>query len=149
MHKVHRPLNRDVGLTRNMIREIFMPAKYILLPLFIAACFSGPAFAEPIQPIAPATAPDDVDSQVKAVALSALTKWATENPAEAPQILGATISGVQRDNNGYHVILMKDNSAYYPDGRVKEEGQHLAYFHVFLDEYLNVVKVTRGPDEIS
>ena len=126
-----------------------MPAKYFLIPLLIAACCIGPAIAEMTQSAAPATAPDDGDLHVKAAALAALSKWATENPTEAPQILGASVTEVQHDSNGYHVILMKDNSAHYPDGRVMEEGMHLAYFHVYLDQSLNVVKVIRGPDEIS
>ena len=126
-----------------------MPAKYILITLFIAACCSGPAIAETIQSTAPATAPGDVNLHVKEAALSALEKWATENPTEASQILGASVSEVQHTSDGYHVILMKDLSAYYADGRRMEEGMHLAYFHVFLDESLNVVKVVRGPDEIS
>jgi hypothetical protein len=124
-------------------------AVFLLLSLMITACATAPANAETIQPADTAIHPDDMETQAKAAALAALAQWATDNPTDAPQVIGATVSEVQHTSDGYHVILMKDLSSYYADGRIKEEGMHLAYFHVFLDENLNVVKVARGPDEIS
>ena len=124
-----------------------------LLILMISACATAPANAETIQPAnaaaTPINQPDDMDAQAKAAALAALAQWATDNPTDAPQVIGASVSEVQHTSDGYHVILMKNLSSYYADGRIKEEGMHLAYIHVFLDENLNVVKVVRGPDKIS
>ena len=128
-------------------------AVLFLLNLLIMACVTAPANAETIQ-LADTTAtprdqPDDMETQARAAALAALAQWATDNPTDAHQIIGASVSEVQHTSDGYHVTLMKDLSSYYADGRIKEEGMHLAYFHVFLDDNLSVVKVTRGPDEIS
>jgi len=91
----------------------------------------------------------DVESRAKEIAIRELEKWVKGAVADSEQIAGATVSTVTNEGTVIHVIMMKDVSARNKDGRGLPEGMHKAYFHVFLDQNLSVVKVERGPDEVS
>jgi len=89
------------------------------------------------------------DARIRDAAIRELEKWVRLNPHDASQIHGAKILEVKREGSLYHVIMFKDNSEYDEQGRVFGEGMHHSYFHVFLDQEMNVLKTERGPDEIS
>lgn len=93
--------------------------------------------------------PPDIEVRAKEIATRELDKWVKGASTDAEQIGGATVSAIKEEGNLIHVIMMKDVSARDKNGRVLPEGMHKAYFHVFLDTMLRVVKVERGPDEIS
>ena len=82
-------------------------------------------------------------SVVIAKAETVLDKWVRENPVDAEQIEGASVVAVKMQDGEIYVMMMKDNSA----GDLV--GMHRAFFHIYLDEKLNVIRVQRGPDEIS
>jgi len=84
------------------------------------------------------------ENRVKKIAKDALKKWIEYNPVDSAQIKGAKVVKIECDDIIIHVTLMKDNSTN------NQEGIHKAYFHVYLlSENLEVIKVVRGPDEIS
>ena len=88
----------------------------------------------------------DLEARAKEVAVKVLAVWVQKNPVDAQQISGASISAVKQEDDGYHIILEKDISIRDERGNVQSEGLHIAYFHVFLDKTLHVIKVKRGPD---
>lgn len=91
----------------------------------------------------------DLKSKAKEIAIRELEKWVKGTVVDSEQIAGATVSTVTKEGNLIHITMMKDVSARDNDGRVQPEGMHKVYFHVFLDQNFRVVKVERGPDEMS
>ncbi|MFP6601891.1 MAG: hypothetical protein VB862_05145 [Pirellulaceae bacterium] len=82
------------------------------------------------------------ESKAGFIASAALSDWLEENPADADQIEGASVSDISTEGKLIHVTLKKEISrgAHY---------FHDAYFHVYLNWKYQVVKVVRGPDAIS
>ena len=82
------------------------------------------------------------ESKAGFIASAALSDWLKENPEDADQIEGASVSDISTEGKLIHVTLKKEVSR-------GENYFHDAYFHVYLNWQYQVVKVVRGPDEIS
>ncbi len=82
------------------------------------------------------------ESKAGFIASAALSDWLEENPVDADQIEGASVSDISTEGKLIHVTLEKEISRgdYY---------FHDAYFHVYLNLKYQVVKVVRGPDAMS
>ena len=83
------------------------------------------------------------ESKAGLVAALALSDWLEENPVDADQIEGASVSNISTEGKVIHVTLKKEISRGGPT------GSHDAFFHVYLNWQYQVVKVVRGPDAIS
>ena len=83
------------------------------------------------------------EDKATATATLALSDWLEKNPDNARQIEGATVSAISTEGKLIHVTLKKEVS------RGTITGSHNAFFHVYLSWKYEVVRVVRGPDEIS
>ena len=83
------------------------------------------------------------ESKAGLAAALALSDWLEENPVDADQIEGASVSNISTEGKVIHVTLKKEVS------RGGITGFHDAFFHVYLNWQYQVVKVVRGPDAIS
>ena len=82
------------------------------------------------------------ESKAGFIASAALSDWLKENPEDADQIEGASVSDISTEGKLIHVTLKKEVSR-------GENYFHDAYFHVYLNWKYQVEKVVRGPDAMS
>lgn len=69
-------------------------------------------------------------------------QWIIENEPESPLKTGE-IKSVEDTNDGWHFIFIKET------GHDQPEGRHDYYLHIYMDKDGKLLKVVRGPDEIS
>ena len=69
-------------------------------------------------------------------------QWLLENEPESP-LRTSKIEYIEETGNGFHIIFIKET------GHDQPEGRHDYYLHIYIDKYGKLLKVVRGPDEIS
>ena len=89
------------------------------------------------------------EQQAASRAEDALAKWVQENPRDAYQIEGASVTAITWEGHLIHVVLEHDASETDEQGRLLPDGMHRAYFHVYLTADYRVVRVVRGPDMVA
>ena len=87
--------------------------------------------------------------QAASRAEAALAMWIQENPLDAYQIEGASVTEISWEANLIHVVLENDASETDEQGRLHPDGMHIAYFHVYLTADYRVVRGVRGPDIVE
>ena len=69
-------------------------------------------------------------------------QWVLENEPESP-LKTSEIKSAEETEDGFHIIFIKET------GHDQPEGRHDYYLHIYIDKYGKLLKVVRGPDEIS
>ena len=69
-------------------------------------------------------------------------QWLLENEPESP-LQTSKIKSIEETGNGFQIIFIKET------GHDQPEGRHDYYLHIYIDKYGKLLKVVRGPDEIS
>src|SRR3970282_1383248 len=69
-------------------------------------------------------------------------QWLLENEPESP-LKTSEIKSAEETDEGFHIIFVKET------GHDQPEGRHDYYLHIYMDKYGKLLKVVRGPDEIS
>ena len=123
----------SLSLFKREIREsLFILNRFglllILLLFLIPSCKTSESTIDPVTLIVLA-------NQYK-------NQWLLENEPESP-LKTSEIKSAEETNEGFHIIFVKET------GHDQPEGRHDYYLHIYIDKYGKLLKVVRGPDEIS
>ena len=83
------------------------------------------------------------ESEIYTLALSEFSIWVQNNPNENEQVEGSEIIKIERTDNGWHVIFEKVRFKGMPEG----ESHH--FLHMYFEENGDLMRIVRGPDEVS